>query len=268
MGDVRHRIGTGDPGDHKTTAAPVPTGSVRLSSVRPLVRYVDESQAVVEVHFTFEKCRGDVPEGATIDVLIELRGEDGSIDEHRRTIPATGGAGFVKLAIVEPMLWWPAGLGKQPLYTVAVTLLEDDEPIDHHEASVGLTSVRCKAPMLQRQFLVNGREVAIGSIVPVDQADERHLLPAAGDSLLLVRGHYGPDVLYHAADRAGILLLQCVPIHPLAKPTSDIAPQVDRLAGHPSLAGWFVGHLGPLADDVATALQKLDPTHGIYRAVA
>lgn len=245
---------------------------MKFGSVRSLVRYVDPHQAVIEVHFSVEPAAADPLQLTTpqtmCEVVVELHGDDGFVDEHRRRVTLADGEGMVKLTVVEPQLWWPAGLGDQPMYQLRVSLLQDGVACDQRETAVGLTSVRGHAPMLGRRILVNGHETAISQIVPVDLADERHLLPAAGDSLLLVRGHYGPDVLYHAADRAGILLLQCVPIHPLAKPNSEVCAHVERLAGHPSLIGWFVGHLGALADDVADTLRRLDPTHGIYRAVA
>lgn len=248
---------------------------IRFDSVRPLIRYVDAEQAVVEVHFSVAALAADPdqpdrcpPPQMLCHVAVELHGDDGFVDEHHRDIPLGEGGGMIRIQLVEPQLWWPAGLGEQPLYELRATLSIGGVELDRREASLGLTSVRGPAPMLGREILVNGRAVQIGGIVPVDLADERHLLPAAGDSLLLVRGHYGPDVLYHAADRAGILMLQCVPIHPLAKPASDVTAHVDRLASHPSLIGWFVGHLGALADDVATVLRQLDPTHAVYRAVA
>src|SRR5690606_12906808 len=85
------------------------------------------------------------------------------------------------------------------------------------------------------------------------------------NSLLIVRDHYGTDLLYDAADRAGILMVQCVPIHPSGEPERDVAVEISRLAGHPSLAGWYVGHLGNLSDRLAAAIRTLDPPHTIFR---
>ena len=85
--------------------------------------------------------------------------------------------------------------------------------------------------------------------------------------LVLIRGHYGPDVLYDAADRAGILMVQAVPIHPQGQPESEMADQVDRLLSHPSLAGWFVGHLGFMTERIAYCVSSLDPTRNVFRAI-
>src|SRR5690606_21495749 len=99
-------------------------------------------------------------------------------------------------------------------------------------------------------LIVNGELCAIESVVSVDRSDESRMLPAAGNSLLVVRDHYGTDLLYDAADRAGILMVQCVPIHPQGAPEQDVAVEVSRLASHPSLAGWYVGHLGELTERI------------------
>ena len=35
-----------------------------------------------------------------------------------------------KIEVTKPQLWWPNGLGEQPLYTVKTELLRDGEIID------------------------------------------------------------------------------------------------------------------------------------------
>ena len=85
------------------------------------------------------------------------------------------------------------------------------------------------------------------------------------DTLLLVRNHFGPTVLYEAADRAGILLVQCVPLSHASEPDVNVAQQVDRLAAHPSLAGWMVDHNSRIADRMANRIQYLDPTRQVFR---
>ena len=44
-----------------------------------------------------------------------------------------------------------------------------------------------------------------------------------------------------------------------------VADAVDRLSGHPSLAGWYVGHLGDAVDDVTAALKGCDPVHPVFK---
>ena len=246
----------------------------RLSSVRPLVRYVDESQAVIDIHFTLLPMvptheEPALPLGA-VEVLVEMVGADGFFDEQRSRVDLRGLEGNVRMEIVHPERWWPAGMGEQSLYCFKVTLVHQGEATDMRTVTVGFTSVRMdhRRPCANRaELLVNGQVCPIDAVMPIDLIHERRLLPIAGHSLLIVRDHYGPDVLYEAADRAGILLIQCVPIDPAGKPEEGMADQVDRLSAHPSLCGWFVGHLGRIADDVAARLHALDPTRSVLRTV-
>lgn len=243
---------------------------VCFRSVRPLVRYVDQEQAVIETHFV---AGPPAPMGRSLrkaEVMIEINGNDGFHDEGTIALELQDGRGAVRFDLVQPQRWWPAGMGKQQLYQLTIRLIFRDEIIDSHEITLGLTSVRVPKAKTEPHddgpvsLLVNGRECDIHSVVSVDASDEQKMLPAAGDSLIVVRGHYGPDVLYDAADRAGLLLIQCVPIHPQGTPEEEAKIHVDRLAHHPSLAGWCVGHLGQMAQSTSEMIQMRDPTHGVF----
>ena len=241
--------------------------------LRPLVRYVDAEQAVIDVQVTHPRSQhGPVGEARGLNPLVELwmqiSGADGFVDEQRTPMRLTDGTGSARFEVVEPQRWWPAGMGEQALYELTLSLVgANDVVLETRSATIGLTSVRADATDESQvpHLLVNGEVCELRSVLPVDRVDETQLLPATGDSLLLVRDHYGPDVLYQAADRAGILLVQCVPIHPAGYPEVGVGAQVDRLSAHPSLAGWFVGHLGRISDEVAQQLRHLDPTHNVFR---
>lgn len=245
------------------------TKELRLTSVRPLVRYVDEDQAVIDTHF---HTAGPIPKAQAgftgeADVHITIRGLDGFHDEGRTRTPIHHGEGSVRFEVVHPSRWWPAGMGEQPLYELTLRLLEGDNVTDQRTVTIGLTSVRSDSDESDTEhptFLVNGQHCRIQSVVMVDRVDENTLLPATGDSLLLIRDHYGPELLYEAADRAGVLLIQSVPISAKGRPSLEVADQIDRLAAHPSLAGWFVGHLGDVRDTVTQRIKALDPTHTVF----
>ena len=249
------------------------TEAAGFALLRPIVRYVDEDQAVVELHV---RVKGwpveDAPPDAATSLLVQIHEADGSVDDQCLPLVLTADAGMVSLTIVRPSRWWPAGMGAQALCDLQVSLLVNNEVRDARTVRVGLTSVRPEDMPAGNgghalNMLVNGQPRPIRAVVAVDQADERGLLRVNGDALLLVRGHYGPDVLYDAADRAGILLVQCVPLHADGRPETDVPDEVLRLATHPSLAGWFVGHLGRIADRVGQAILALDPVHPVLRVL-
>ena len=244
-------------------------GQMRLASVRPLVRYVDEDQAVIDTHFNTV---GPIPKAQAgftgeADVHITIRSVDGFHDEGHTRTPIHQGEGSVRFEVVHPQRWWPAGMGEQPLYELTLRLIEGDSVVDQRTVTIGLTSVRCDVDDNDQDrpgFLVNGRRCKIQSVVMVDKINEKTLLPATGDSLLMIRDHYGPELLYEAADRAGVLLVQSVPISAQGRPSVEVAEEIDRRAAHPCLAGWFVGHLGAARDSVSQRIKALDPTHTVF----
>lgn len=236
--------------------------SIRFASVRPLVRYVDEDQAVIDAHVaTLPPVPEDEPfSHPVVDVYVSVDTADGFHDEGEVRLALQDGRGSFRFEVVQPSRWWPAGMGDQSLYELTLVMLADGSELDRQTLTFGMTSVRRD----QTSLLVNGQACRIGSVVTVDRIQEQRLLPAAGDSLLLVRDHYGTEQLYDAADRAGILLIQCVPISAAGEPLPEVLQQLDRLTGHPSLAGYFVGHLGAQRQSVAKRIRDLDPTRAVF----
>lgn len=258
-----------------------------VASLRPLVRYVDEAVAVLEVHLALN--RELTPSDASpaevapqLNVLLELKSPAGGVIEQRARLHLSDRQGLARFILAGPSRWWPAGMGDQVLYDMSVTLLHDEEPLDTWHTAIGLTSVRTPATpggavgrsarpraltmrsLRARELLVNGRPMPIHEVMPIDPEDEQHILPVGADCLLVVRDHFGPDVLYDAADRAGILLIQSVPPAAARASLADqLRAEVDRLAGHPSLAGWLVDRAE--TEKLTPELMALDPTRGIFR---
>jgi beta-mannosidase len=282
--------------------------------IRPLVRYVDEAQAVIEVHVRL----GPLPEGgveparpkaarasartselnlANITAMIEMRapvpgGRTGF--EYRRHLDLSSGQGMVRFVMPDPDRWWPAGMGEQWLYDLAITLLDGDTVLEQSVTTIGLTSVRSPAPRLvplaacppvpeppkanvppnaATMLLINGQPCRIQSVTDIDARDERRLLPVSSDSLLVIHGHLAPDRLLDAADRAGVLMIQSLPSVPALDPAND-APDVqdtlariERLTAHPCLAGWFVGHAGLMSERLIQRVHDLDPSRNIFRVL-
>lgn len=249
---------------------------VKIDSVRPLVRYVDDEQAVIDTHIVTHAALPADEGHRTADaplayVMAEIEGADGFHDEGcgRLLLKACGSRmeGGFRFGIDEPKRWWPAGLGEQPLYDLTIRIIVGDDVTDEAKLTIGLASIRRGRVLgenLPPSLLVNGQICEVVEVVTVDRVDENHLLPANGESILLVRDHYGADLLYKAADMAGILAVQSVPIDPSGDPIAQVREQVDRLTAHPSLAGYFIGHLGEIKETVAQCLQALDPTRAVF----
>jgi hypothetical protein len=249
---------------------------VKIDSVRPLVRYVDDAQAVIDTHI---RTHALLPSDAThrvadrpfAYVMAEIEDAEGFHDEGcgRLFLKTDGGLmeGGFRFGIDAPRRWWPAGLGDQPLYRLTVRIIVGDDVVDEATLTIGLASVRRGKVLgndLPPSLLVNGKICEVVEVLPVDRIDEDQLLPANGESLLLIRDHYGAELLYQAADMAGVMAVQAVPIDPAGDPSSQVREQVGRLTAHPSLAGYYIGHLGELKGEVSACLKTLDPTRTIF----
>lgn len=237
-----------------------PAVAPALAQIKPVVRYVDDEQAVIDTHFRLKPTMPNLPK--QVDILLEVENEEGFHDETFTQVKLKHLCGMIRTQLVIPSRWWPAGMGEQSRYTIKLTLLKRQHILDTMEATVGLTSVRIpEDPFNTRTFMINGKPCQISTVVPVDHVHEDALLPVSGDSLIVVRDHYGSDNLYDAADIAGILMVQCVPIDPAGKPERDLEKQINRLAPHPSLAGWCVSSQGSLSKKMAQTIHELDPVH-------
>lgn len=170
-----------------------------------------------------------------------------------------------KIQIEEPQLWWPNGLGKQPLYTVRVELLEGEEVQDCWERRIGLrtlTIARNKDEWGESfAHCVNGKEVfAMGA----DYIPEDHLLgrtspnrtrrlledcKAANFNTIRVwgGGYYPEDWFFDLCDELGLMVWQdfmfACAMYELTPEfeeniTKEFIDNIIRIRHHASLALW------------------------------
>lgn len=177
----------------------------------------------------------------------------------------THGSGEIELMIDHPKLWWPAGMGAQPLYTVRVELWNaQGRLLDATQKRIGLRTMRAlqqteTAPM---QFVVNGVPFFAkgANWIPADAFPtrlskallRRYIADAAAANMNTLRfwggGYYEDDELFDACDELGICVWLDFKFACSTYPAFDAAflenarqeavYQVKRLRDHPSIAVW------------------------------
>ncbi|MBK9050302.1 MAG: glycoside hydrolase family 2 protein [Chloroflexi bacterium] len=184
-----------------------------------------------------------------------------------QTINLVDASGTATLVVTNPELWWPNGLGTQPLYTVTVTLLDEaDQPLDRWERRIGLRTLR-----LVRQkdewgesfhfacndvpFFAKGANWIPADALVTRLTDERYkqlLDAAAAANMNMLRvwggGIYEQTIFYDQCDELGICLWQDFMFACATYPTFDEAfmqnveqeaiENFRRLRHHASLALW------------------------------
>jgi beta-mannosidase len=220
---------------------------------------------------------------------IELTRPNGAPVTLKRNVLLNIGTNHVscRIDVPDPLLWWPNGMGGQPLYGLKANVVCEGKITDTVTQTIGLRTVQLdesqRAVGSNFRFLVNGKEVFCkgGNWAPADQIPARmtkarydHFIEAAKEAhftMLRVNGvgYYENDDFYDACDRAGILLWQefaysCSTYDDSSIEFMDGARKeaeafVKRVASHPSLALWcgcneclwmYAGDKNPAPSDV------------------
>ena len=183
-------------------------GTARIRDVH-ILQHHEAGKVALEIATHVTELTGNAP------VRVTVTGPDG------RTWNADGAQ--ARIEIPDPQLWWPAGLGEQPLYTVHVTLGQD---LDCWERRIGLRTmtVTRKKDQWGESFshCVNGIDIfAMGAdYIPEDnllprvtpQRTRRLLEDARAANMNCVRvwggGYYPDDFFYDICDELGLLVWQ------------------------------------------------------------
>ncbi|MGE5494213.1 MAG: beta-mannosidase [Burkholderiales bacterium] len=199
----------------------------------------------------------DVVTEAKTDISVEVTAPDG------RTWSAKGAE--CDIHIDNPLLWWPNGLGGQPLYTVKVTLSAGGRALDVWERRIGLRTMTMsiKKDEWGESFAhcVNGVEFfAMGAdYIPEDcilsrvnkERTRRLLEDAAAANFNVIRvwggGYYPDDYFYDICDELGLVVWQdfmfACAVYNLTDEfeeniRAEITDNVRRLRHHASLGLW------------------------------
>lgn len=227
----------------------------RLSEVRPTVGLAG-GQGKVEIEVAVERLDPDT--ALTVEAGI------GGVSAQAEVDPRTGRARLV-LLVPEPQLWWPHGLGDQPLYDLSLRLTSPQDVLDQWTRRVGFRSIRLDTlpDPHGSAFALVVNEVPVwvrgANWIPDDAflprvSPERYRArvaqaKAANINLLRVWGGgiYETDAFYEACDEAGLLVWQDFLFACAAYPEEGELPaeieaeardNIVRLMPHPSLAIW------------------------------
>jgi beta-mannosidase len=260
----------GNPGGIWRPVRVTETGPVRIARLVVLCRRATAEEAVVGFRATL-----DSDDARTVRLRTELGGADHEVDT-----PLAAGANTVEweVTVARPTLWWPRALGEAHLLDLRVAALTVEAQArpgdngasgapatgpagtvsDERRLRTGLRTVRLRRWVCsvngERLFLkgadLGPARLALGEASPDEvRADVGHAV-AAGLDLVRLHGHVGRPETYDAADEAGLLLWQDMPLRgPYARAVRRQAARqagelVALLGHHPSVAVWC-GHDEP-----------------------
>ena len=222
----------------------------------PGIRWGATIEPVPEVALTDLTIRPDDGDETGIDVIVTV---DAAVDFsgrvrlslHPEGSDATSGMTQVgvsadagervtvqgRLSVRDPDRWWPRGFGSPHRYTVRASLANHERT-----ATTGFRTVAYDSSGLS----VNGARIPVRGRVVLPTTDPDDAVTAveraAETNATLVRwyGHAPPEAAYAAADEAGVLLMQDLPMSPGALDVERARSVARRLSGayghHASLA--------------------------------
>ena len=226
------------------------TGAVRMAKNRVVCSEASTTKAKIHLrsHVLSNESRS-----VTITTTLRPPGGAPPVVSSREHELASGATVLEwDLLVNEPELWWPWQLGDQPLYRVTVSIELDGSISGIWERMVGLRQVRMKNYVMWvngERLFAKGADLWPTTALPADASPDQ----VAGDitrakdlglNLLRVESHVARPELYEAADRAGMLLWQDLPMRGEVKRSIqsnaiEAAHRlVDKLGAHPSIVVW------------------------------
>jgi beta-mannosidase len=204
-----------------------------------------------------------VRETKSLTAELSVFHEDRSIA--KTTVEISAGQGRGELKIEHPKLWWPAGMGEQPLYIIHIELLDaDGKTIDSTKKRIGLRELKAVLPQGESplHFEVNGVPFFAkgANWIPADsfptrvtpEISRRYVADAAAVNMNVLRfwggGYYEDDALFDACDEYGICVWLDFKFACAAYPAFDgkfmdnvkleARDNLQRLRHHPCIAVW------------------------------
>jgi beta-mannosidase len=198
------------------------------------IRLEGFSSRLADVHLQQHHDAGNVALSAAVDVerwgaddlsvRIRITHPDGKAQQTESTVG--GKEADFRLVVDNPQLWWPNGLGSQPLYQVQVELMAHGRCLDEKNVQVGLRHLElCQEPDAWGKtftFVVNdvpifakGADWIPADSFPTRLTRERYecwIKDTAAANMNMLRvwggGYYEDEAFYDLCDRYGILVWQ------------------------------------------------------------
>jgi beta-mannosidase len=152
----------------------------------------------------------------------------------------------------DPRLWWTHDLGNPELYTITLEIFTDETISDRYSFGFGVRQFELRnwIPHLNGiRFLAKGNNYAPGDMRVATMTTARyeqdlHLACDCNMNFLRVHAHVDHPAFYDAADAAGILLWQDLPLQWLYR--AEVLPEAQRqvramirlLHNHPAIGVW------------------------------
>lgn len=204
-------------------------------------------------------------EPADLQVVLRVQAPDGGQLESATELTGSALRGETALEVRDPALWWPNGLGPQPLYGVEVALYEGDTLRDRRTFRIGLRKLELRQELddfgTSFTFVINDVPIFAkgANWIPADSFPQRvtdahleHLIRSAAEANMnMLRvwggGLYEDDRFYDLCDEYGLLVWQdfiySCSVYPgdeafVENARIEAVQNIQRLRHHPSLALW------------------------------
>ncbi|MEX0986026.1 MAG: glycoside hydrolase family 2 protein [Bacteroidales bacterium] len=230
----------------------------RLNDLQVIQHEINDQKAIMKAIVEFEA--GSVEDGEMVLLVNNEALVSRKVNADNITLFAE-----IPFEIENPELWWPNGMGDQPLYNIRVEFRKSNQVIHAKEARIGLRTIKLVTSPDKFgntfHFQVNGRPIFIkgANYIPQDSFLDRvtpekyaHIIQSAADANMnMLRvwggGIYEKDIFYDLCDEKGILVWQdfmfACSMFPgdslfLENVRQEAIDNVTRLRNHPSIALW------------------------------
>jgi beta-mannosidase len=179
--------------------------------------------------------------------------------EQRRALAAGAQDLAGVLQVRDPQPWWTHDLGHPNCYTVTLTVTQDGAASDERSFTFGIRHFELRdwiAHLNGRRLFLKGNnypptDTRLATVTPERCAEDLRLARECNMNLLRVHAHVAHPALYEAADQAGVLLWQDMPLQWLYRrevlpaASEQARAMVRQLYNHPAVAIWCM-HNEPL----------------------